>query len=201
MLRADKEIIALLPEYINGALSEEDAAEVERAAASNEDIAAEIDTLRNVASALKSAAPDNNPGELGWARLSRAIEAEEAAASRDAFKRGGVEPAWRYAAFALAAIVVGQTAWLASNTGAGSEPTYGLASETTDDSLSLRAMFVASAPQSAVADLLKAQDGQIVGGPSAIGLFEIRFPSEQARDEAAAVFRTRTDVVSTVQTD
>ena len=73
---SDETLIA----YVRGRLPEADAARIAAEATRRPDLAAEIALVRGLAGAADAEANAPVPGELGWARLSRALDAEPRAA-------------------------------------------------------------------------------------------------------------------------
>ena len=69
---SDEALIA----YVRGRLPEAEAARIAAAAARRPELAAEIALIRGIAAATAAEAEGPAPGELGWARLSRSIDAE-----------------------------------------------------------------------------------------------------------------------------
>ena len=190
----DVSIKDLLPDYVNGLLSEEDARRVEEAARADRETAADIAFYRNVKAAVQSGADDFTPGAFGWARLSRAIDGE---ARAPAPARSAASPLWRYAAAALAVVALGQFALLAtSGAPAPGDARYLTAS---DDEVAgghmVRVAFAGDARQEAVTALLQSVDGEIAGGPGALGLFLVRFEDEAAQAAALEAFASNPDLV------
>lgn len=73
------------------------------------------------------------------------------------------------------------------------------------DDVRLQVVFQQDAKASDIADLLSKVEGQIVGGPSNQGVFEVSIPlhivKKNSMDSILKLFRQRTDVVRWVQTD
>ncbi len=78
---SDETLIA----YVRGRLPEADAARIAVEATRRPDLAAEIALVRGLAGAADAEADAPVPGELGWARLSRALDAEPARLARRAW--------------------------------------------------------------------------------------------------------------------
>lgn len=68
-----EQIAKLLPFWINGSLSPDEAAAVAAAVAANPALAAEAAFLRGLRDRMQAEAPGYSPGEIGLARLKRSI--------------------------------------------------------------------------------------------------------------------------------
>ena len=77
---ADHGIAALLPFWVNGTLTSDEAAAVEAAVAADPALAKEVVFLQAVRSQMQTIQPGYSPGEIGLARLKRAITAKGDAA-------------------------------------------------------------------------------------------------------------------------
>lgn len=192
----DDSIEHLLPDYVNGLLSEEEARRVEAAAGADADVAAQIAFYRRVKAAEKTDAQDGPPDALGWARLSRAID-EEARAAAPSPSRAVISPLWRYAAAVLAVVALGQFVMLAAPGGPGPEEArYVTASDPQAlDGYILKVAFAADARQADITALLQSVDGEIAGGPSALGLFLVSFEDEESETAALEAFENNPELV------
>jgi len=74
MMSFNDKISLMIPAYLRGELSEEDRQQVEKLAAENPDIAADIEFQRNIKLALSKDENTYEPGDLGWAKLSKAMQ-------------------------------------------------------------------------------------------------------------------------------
>jgi anti-sigma-K factor RskA len=166
----DETVIA----YVRGRLTAEEARRVEIEAAARPELAAEIALVRGIIGTFDSEARAPAPGELGWARLSRAIGAGPLAP-------GARRPLWPLAASAAAAVLVWQLAAVPLLTGPGGEATYAPVSET-PAGFTLDVAFAPGAAEGSIRELLRSVGGRVSDGPSAIGLWQISFPSAEARD-------------------
>ena len=75
-----------LIDFVRGRLAPDEAARVAAEAAARPELAAEIATIRGIIAAFDDEASEPAPGALGWARLSRAIDAEPRRAQAPARK-------------------------------------------------------------------------------------------------------------------
>jgi anti-sigma factor RsiW len=166
--------------YVRGRLTPEEAAQVEAEAAARPELAAEIALTRGIIAAFEEDERAPVPGELGWARLSRALDAEPRQVAAPAPAR---RPLWPLAATAAAAVLVWQLAAVPLITGPGEPVGYAPVSETPAGA-TLQVAFVPDAPEAAIRELLRGLDARISDGPSAIGLWQLSFPTPEARDAA-----------------
>ena len=186
-------ISEMLPDYVNGLLSEEDTRRIDLAAQENPEIAAEIEFCRHIKSTVNANSDENGPGELGWARLSRAISAEAKASAAPSSS-----PLWKYAAAAFGFIALGQAVMLVASTQPSSgNDVYVTASEQQSEPIYLKVGFVANASEADIRELLLSVDGQITAGPTALGLFQIRFDTLSARDNALQEFTQSPNIIET----
>ena len=165
--------------YLRGRLSADEARSLEGEAASRPELAAEIALMRGIVESFDAEAASPAPGELGWARLSRAIDAEP---RRTAVPRAR-RPLWPLAASAAAAVLVWQLAAVPLLTRPGEDAGYTPVSEA-PTGFTLDIAFAADAPEGAIRELLRSVGGRVSDGPSAIGLWQLSFPSAEARDAA-----------------
>jgi anti-sigma-K factor RskA len=167
--------------YVRGRLPAEEARRLEVEAAGRPELAAEIAVMRGIVETFDAEARAPAPGELGWARLSRAIGAEppRAAAPATPSRR----PLWPLAASAAAAVLVWQLAAVPLLTRPGEEAGYAPVSET-PAGFTLDVAFAPAASEGAIRELIRSVDGRVSDGPSAIGLWQLSFPNAEARDIA-----------------
>lgn len=162
--------------YVRGRLPEAEAARIDRLAAENPTVAAEIALTRGLAADVDTEAERQGPGALGWARIAQALDKTEAPVRRRHW------PIWQMAAAAVAAVVVWQFA--AVPLLPGPEPGYSPVSEGSGAGFEVVVAFAPKATEAEVRALLRAVDGEMVGGPSAVGLWRVGFADAAARDAA-----------------
>jgi len=176
------EISLLIPAYLRRELSPADMAKVEAAAAVDPSVKADLNFQRALRETLQSDQPAASSSELGWARLSRRLDALETegdqdmvpmpvAANDEPLKRSRF---WKYATAALAILVVGQFGFMKHLD----------ANETVDEKYT------------PLGSVLKSLDGQIISGPSAIGLFDLQFETRTACEAALPQLRDIMESVS-----
>jgi anti-sigma-K factor RskA len=178
--------------YVRNRLSPEEEERIGRAADRDAALRAEIALARGIAAALDREAEERAPGELGWARLSRALDAEPA-------RRQGRRPLWQLAAAAAAAVVVWQVAavpLLSPPAEVGYQPV----TEQPAGAFALRVAFAPDATEAEIRELLREIGAGVTGGPSAIGLWQLGFADAAARDAGLARLQAA-PIVESVQAE
>jgi len=195
MTNFEDKISLMIPAYLRGELSEAERREVEIQAAKNPAIAADIEFQKNLKSALK---PDGNafePGDLGWARLSKAIDQEETVLEDMASK----PKFWRYAAAILAVAAVGQAGVLGSMAFKDDDSAqYRTASETLVKVHTAKLGFNPDIAESQLTETLLSLEATITAGPSSLGLYTVQFKSKSDCMAAVDVLDTKKNIVDTV---
>lgn len=155
----------LLPWYVNGTLSEEEAAMVRRYVQDNEQAAVDIEVLRRVRDAVKSE-QYGAPGELGLRRLKAAIREDTGRAA------GGRAPGrwWRPALAAAVALIVVQAGLLVDAWRGGD--VYQPAGVGTERAV-IQLRFEPGATEEAIRGLLNELEVEIVAGPSSVGVYRV----------------------------
>jgi anti-sigma-K factor RskA len=187
----DETVIA----YVRGRLTAEEARRVEAASAARPELAAEIALMRGIVGTFDTEARAPAPGELGWARLSRAIDAEPRRVAAPAPRAR--RPLWPLAASAAAAVLVWQLAAVPLLTRPGEEAAYAPVSEA-PAGFTLDVTFAPEAAEGSIRELLRSVGGRVSDGPSAIGLWQLSFPSAEARDAAIEILAAA-PIVESVQ--
>lgn len=194
MTRADIE--ALLPFLANGTLDGQERAIVEAALDADAGLRAEYAALIRIRSAMQAEDAGYSPGEIGLARLMRSVDAEVANArpARSALPvaRSASPSLWRIAAAVLLAVVLAQGAFLLRGGGGAG---YELAGE--DRSVLLVAVRPDATEAALRAALLDA-GAEIVGGPSALGLYALAPIDTGASVEAVRAMLIGSGVFETV---
>jgi anti-sigma-K factor RskA len=185
-----------LRDYAKGRLTGEDAAAIEAAARADAALAAEIALIRGVVKAGEDTARSAPSPELGWARLSRAIDAETGA-PRSFIPRQFSR--WQAAAVAAIAVAVWSAVAMPFLQQQEEPGGYVTANERPAYAHSAQATFVPTAQEGAIREALRAAEADIVQGPSALGVYVLAFKDAEALDKGAAALRTRTDLFETVE--
>ena len=185
-----------LLDYVAGRATPEARRRIEAAAAEDPEVAADIALMQGVRAVHAGEEEVQAPGSLGWARLSRALEAEAPAPGRRVVTR--ILP---FAATAAAAVLVWQVAITPLLTGRSADgPGYVPVGETPGAGFRVTVGFDPSATEADIRALLLDLGAEVTGGPSAIGLWQIGFADAAAR--AAAVRRLdQSSLVESVQVD
>ncbi len=197
----DEKLKDAVPDYVRGRLSDAERRAVEAAAEADPSLAAEIRLFEKIA---EQYAADREPGaadELGWARLARAIDAETSPGETSGAGAGGakVSRRWRYAAILFGVLALGQPAFQAlRGDGEDGDARYVTVSEEVSDTHALKVGFVADARAGEIRALLERSRGEIVAGPSALGLYRVSFASAEAKDAALQSYRDEKKIVMTV---
>ncbi|HVL20022.1 MAG TPA: hypothetical protein VM422_03395 [Amaricoccus sp.] len=172
---ADEALVA----YVRGRLPDAEAARIVALTAARPALAAEIALVRGIAADVDAEAAAPGPGALGWARIARALDAE--ALLQPVSPR---RPLWHMAAAAAAAVVVWQL--VAVPLLPGPEPRYQPATQGPAAGPEIAVVFAPEATEAELRMLLRAVGAEVVGGPSAVGLWRLAFPDAAARDAALA---------------
>ncbi|MEM6899606.1 MAG: hypothetical protein AAF583_07555 [Pseudomonadota bacterium] len=191
---SDGAVSALLLDYVQHRLSDEDRAKVEIAAEDSSVLADELAYYQGLANAgeLAAASPDH---EFGWARLSKAIDQEPSATTSTFVAANDNARLWRFAAFSLGLIALVQTGFLL-NSGYPSSNDQSLYVPVTEESVyAVQAIFSDSATAGDIDDLLIRIEGEITAGPSALGLYEIGFSSVEKRDAGLEALRETSELI------
>ncbi len=188
-----REIEELLPFLANGTLEGDEKTRVEDALQNDASLAGELAALIAMRDTMKAEEGTESPGEFGHARLMRALEkktpvqtAPAAAApqtSRPIF--------WQIAAGVLCAALLGQAVW---NSGAD-EGDYILAG---GGEAALTVTFNPDATEDQIRNLLLDAGVEIVGGPSALGLYELAPLEDVSLDEAASVLEDNSEILESI---
>ena len=185
-------IVELLPFWVNGTLSPEEREMVEAALEQDPALRQEAEMLAAIRETVKGQPEIQSPGELGLARLRRAIDqsAEPVSAGRS-LKKPTILSFVSGIAAALAAVAL-------FGTMRAPEDVYELASSN-DDAVNIVVMFRPDVTQASMASLLQMHDLVIVDGPSAIGLYRLS-PLDPETDLAqiAEALRSETEIFESV---
>lgn len=172
----------LLPWYVNGTLSEDEAAMVRRYVQDNEPAAADIEVLRHVRDAVK-AEQYGAPGELGLRRLKAAIREESGRAAG-----GGAPGRWWRPAMAAALVLIVVQAGLLVDAWRGGD-VYQPAGVATERAV-IQLRFDPGATEAGIRELLDELDIEIVAGPSSVGVYRVA-PVDRDGDPGRLVARLR----------
>ena len=195
MMSFEDKISLMIPAYLRGELSEAARQEVENLAAENPDVAADIEFQRNLKLALNTDENTYEPGDLGWAKLSKAIEASDEAKGKTVSQ----PKFWRYAAAVLAVAAIGQAGVLGSlAVNKGQEAQYITASESSDGNYTAKMAFNVDATSGQITQALQSTSGVIIDGPSSLGFYQVEFKSKSDCKKATESFQTQPDIIETI---
>ena len=195
----NQEMSLKIPAYLRGELSLSDANEIESLAESDPSFAAEIEFQRSVSNALKSEPSDFTPGDMGWARLSKDMNAPERNLRDIDNQKASPSNFWKYAAACFAVAAVGQAGVLANLAvkGKNDDARYLPVSQAVNTSHISTVGTVNTARHDNFTQLLIETKGQIIKGPSALGLYQVKFETRSECRAAVLIFETRTNIIET----
>lgn len=165
-------------------------------------LAEELAFYKGLVAAGNPAASVSSPGELGWARLSQALDADEKAGDIGQLPvaaNDNISRVWRFAACAFAFLFVAQTAFqfLPQADSAGNGEQYLPVTQAAQLN-TLQVAFSPIAQEQDIRALLGEVNGQIVSGPSALGLYNVQFADKSALVSGQDGLLQASDVVETV---
>jgi anti-sigma factor RsiW len=169
------EIEQLLPFLANGTLEGAERDAVEAAVAGDPALQSELTALRAIRETLQ-AEEAFSPGDMGLARLMRAVDDEQV--THQPSSRPYI---WQFAAAMLLAVVVGQALWFAQPDGG---PGYELAGRA-----AFEISVVETTPEADLRALLLQAGVEIIAGPSALGLYALQPLEGVTETEARAVLQ------------
>lgn len=176
---SEEEVSAFVRGQATAALSQEITQEM----AQNAELRAEVSLQKGLKHALAGLATGMPPGELGWYRLEVALKND----AKQAPAQTAVQPVshpgyWRIAAIALGVAVLVQGAFLAAPSITPDEARFETASRT-EAVFELAIAFRDDASIAEISVALEQSGAQLSDGPSASGLFRVRFETQDALNE------------------
>lgn len=195
MTRAREQVELDLAFFVNGTLEAEARAEVEALLAEDARLRSEAAALAAIREEMQ-AEEIRSPGEFGLARLLRDVGREGAGpvtvkTPEQAPARGWV---WKVAAAVALVALVGQTLLMQGRTG---DQGFELASAAQPGALVVS--FAPAAQEEAIRSLLVGADLEIVGGPSALGLYRLDVIEGGDLAQATEALRAAADIVESVE--
>lgn len=157
-----QQIAELLPFWINGSLSADEAAEVAAAVAANPALADEAAFLRGLRDRMQAETPCYSPGEIGLTRLKRSLALPATPALRRVSLATAAAAALLAAGLGFAAQTLLRPASVEYIQASGGE-----------DGAALLVAFQPAAPAQAISQALLAEGLTILDGPSALGLYRL----------------------------
>lgn len=186
-----REIEELLPFLANGTLEGAEKTRVEQAVATDDTLAGELDALIAIRDTLKAEDATQSPGEFGHARLMRGLDQDASAPALAPAEKQSRPIFWQIAAGVLCAALLGQAVWN-SNTDDGD---YTLAS---GGEAALTVTFAPDATEDEIRNLLRDAGVEIVGGPSALGLYQLSPLEDVPLDEAVAILEQNSEILESI---
>lgn len=183
-----------LLDYVQDRLDADSRAEVEAAVVGNTDLADELAYYQGLANAGELAEPQTDH-EFGWARLSKAIETETDISSTPPLAANDNSQLWRIATFALGLVALVQAGLLLGTSPASMEDDPIYVPVTQAAGFHVQVIFENAATSEEIRELLTGIDGEIIAGPSAIGLYDVRFATEEERSIGLDTLRDATDLI------
>ena len=190
---SDDALNELVLEYARGTASEQVVTAIDARLPEDPSLADEVAYLQGLHRAVSPLKQDAVADELGWRRLSNAVQAEHGPVVANDNGRF-----WKYAAAALAVVAALQTAVLVQPSTQAPTETYVTASANDADSPAVNVILRPEATAEDLTRALKSVDGEIIAGPSALGLYTVAFETETARDDALATLGAETDLFESV---
>ncbi|MEL7453022.1 MAG: hypothetical protein AAGJ50_06580 [Pseudomonadota bacterium] len=189
-----------LHDYLCDRLSPELRADVEQACSTNQKLAEELAYYQGLDGTMQELRADEMVNELGWARLSRAIDESEQSVSETVAANDN-SSIWRFAACALGALLVAQTGWVtfqgqSGDAGDGATNYFPVTEPVAQ--IGLQVSFSDTALEADIRSLLLDLEADIVAGPSSLGIYELNFLSEDARSAAVVRLENEPDLIAMV---
>ena len=179
----DRDALSLkIPAYIRGELSRDEEADIENLAEKDVDFAADIAFQKAITSVLKAETKTQTDTQFGWAKLSRAIDAEVGAypiAPSEAINHRAPSRFWQYAAIFLATLSVGQALMMVSGTQKSEDDRYVMAGGS-EISFTMTVTLNDAAPVQTLTTFLKVNDGILTLRPNRESQYSIAFADLQS---------------------
>lgn len=190
--------------YVLGTLDSDTAAEIDRAAATDPDLRAEIALWQASRQIHAEDAAMSEQTEFGWARIERALSQSEqrtmpvAANDDKPFWKRPRFAAWQVAASVAIAVLGWQGLVVPAITATEQPAGYNLAAGEGAEPYTLRVSFQADVSEADMRALLSEVDARIVDGPSAIGLYTLGFTDQDSKAAAAREFELQSSIIAEV---
>jgi hypothetical protein len=190
----------LLPFYVNGTLEEFESQFVEQALAENEDLYQEYSFLKVLHTNVQNDEA-SSPGELGLKRLQRELKKEQS--SHTLLNQGNHQPVvnnrWKMTAMAACLMLVIQTVFYFSvdpdsdvyTAAGGGTPAI------ENNRYVVSVTFVPSVTEQQIRDLLLETKATIIGGPTALGVYQLSIPKDN--EMIMNKFKLSTDLLESFQ--
>jgi len=181
----DENLMALLPWYVNGTLSDDERQAVEALLQRSAEARATLETLQTLQTDIKAELQEPAPGELGWKRLQKSIRNQSNPIQIPKAQRD--RPIWNRFLAAAAVLIIALQVGLLLKTPTdttprllGTEPGTGQF----ENAQIYRLVIAPDAAWSEVLALLQDLNAQLVDGPSALGVVTIAVKPPAEREAA-----------------
>ncbi|WP_417268737.1 hypothetical protein [Celeribacter sp.] len=179
---------ALLPFYVNGTLEGDELLHVRAALDADEELRRQVQSLEAVREQMQGEELSYSPGELGFARLSNAIDGQRRPAA-------GL---WRTGLVAACAALVAVVVTVQVQRPEEALPLYEQASSAVDVPY-LQVGFQSGVSMDDITALLSEVEVDIVAGPSAVGLYQLSTHEGVNAAQALAELEEHSDLVDFVE--
>ncbi len=195
----NKDIMELLPFYVNGTLEGKEKDKVEQAIIDDPSLKGELHFLERMREEVKAQEVENSPGELGLKRLQKSLEQEKLKSDPIALARSKIASeqnrTWRAIAVAACVLLMIQTVivaphWLQNGT---------LVAAGGPSAADISVTFAPDATESNIRGLLLGLNLSIVEGPSALGVYHLS--TDDDIQQAVQALKSRGDLVESVQVE
>ncbi|HEY7884698.1 MAG TPA: hypothetical protein VIC08_07075 [Cellvibrionaceae bacterium] len=182
-----------LVEFINGTLDDAEREQLQQALEADDLLAREAAFMGALRQGIKQEEV-TPPGELGLARLKKNIKDYEQ--NRPQHTAASGQRWWKPAAIAASALLILQTTALVlyQDQLSDNNAMQLLSGPTVEQGAVLQVVFAPGTQLAQVQALLLAIDGDIVRGPGALGLYDIRLPENADVEQALAQLRASAQV-------
>jgi anti-sigma factor RsiW len=188
-----QELSELLPFYLNGTLDGEERARVEAGLADDAALRADLEFLKVVQAETLARDAGTSPGEFGLARLVRDIDIERGQTAPQRSAR-----LWKLATAACFALLLASSALLVTKPDTMLRLAGGGAVAVHEGPV-FTVAFVEAATEAQIRDLLLSLDLEIIGGPSALGLYTVVGPEDANAPRIAAALSAAAGLVESVE--
>ena len=194
----NRDILSLkIPAYLRGELSQDEKTEIETLEATDKEFAADIEFQKSLGISLKDVGGVDPSSEFGWARLSKAIDAESD--TPEAANDRAPSRFWQYAAAILVGIVLTQTLFLTRASDIGSQDRYVMAGENSAGFV-MTVTLDETATTKALTTFLTTYQGIVTSGPNERGHYLIAFADEGSCETSQSQLTKETGLFETYST-
>ncbi|GJL86124.1 MAG: hypothetical protein DHS20C02_18990 [Micavibrio sp.] len=194
-----KDIMELLPFYVNGTLGGKEKDKVEQAIIDDPSLKDDLRYLEGLRREVKAYEIENSPGELGLKRLQKSLEEEKLKSDPIARARSRITSeqnrTWRMIAVAACVLLMIQTIIVAPHWMQGGT----LVAAGGQSEAEISVTFAPDATESDIRGLLLGLNLNIVEGPSALGVYHLS--TDDDIQQAVQALKSRDDLVESAQVE